>query len=288
MIKRLLITTAVIFLILMLIDGLSTGAVDNSIDTIGEPKLTPFLKAQIVDYFWQNTKYKTKHKALFKDLEKHGYEEWELAIIFSDSRIEFIKEPRDTSYLDSLFSEKSIQKGKDILVERDSLLQAVEDKYSVDREIIISILRVESNLGEFLGFYRVFNVFYTKWLRAYRYKIRKYARNELKCFLIICKENDWDPLTIYGSYAGALGWAQFIPSSYRRWAVDGDGDGKVNLFTLADALHSIANYLKEFHWRQERWDRRNKRAIYAYNHSWGYVKLVHKYAKKIGFGSNFK
>ena len=107
-----------------------------------------------------------------------------------------------------------------------------------------------------------------------------WAESEWINLILLSKERGFDPLAIKGSWAGAFGLCQFVPSAYLNYGVDGNGDGRVDLFNVVDALASIANYLKGSGWEQGDLAKK-KKAIYAYNHCDNYVKAVLAYAKAI-------
>ncbi len=130
---------------------------------------------------------------------------------------------------------------------RETLLRA-EQTYGVPAEIIIAILGVETRYGEQQGGYRVLDALTT--LAFYYPKRATYFRKELKEFLLLTREEKLNPLEIKGSYAGAVGEPQFMPSSYRQYAVDFDNDGKRNLMeSTADTIGSVANYFKKHKWQ---------------------------------------
>lgn len=190
-----------------------------------------------------------------------------------------------------MFSKKSIDLGKEFLKEHGPALIQLEKESKVNKEIIVAVLRIETadtinGFGGFLGGYYTFNVFNSLILSKDASKrMKKWAGQELVAFLIICRDNKLNPLKIKGSYAGAIGKPQFMPTSYQRFAVDGDNDGLINLFDWDDAFASIAIYLKKAGWHKGNSLQINQKALYSYNHSWHYVNYVIKYARKIGFKS---
>ncbi|MBW2644506.1 MAG: lytic murein transglycosylase [Deltaproteobacteria bacterium] len=109
----------------------------------------------------------------------------------------------------------------------------------------------------------------------------KWAYNELKAFLTYTTREKIDPVRIYGSYAGAMGIAQFMPSNILAFAKDGNNDGHVNLFNHADAIISIANYLKHYGWYNGINKKGMYKAIYHYNHSRQYVDTVLEVAERL-------
>lgn len=121
--------------------------------------------------------------------------------------------------------------------------------FGVDSEVIVAIIGVETRYGRHTGGYRVLDALATL---GFDYPPRSsFFRSELEQFILLTREEQIDPLTAKGSYAGAMGLGQFIPSSYRRYAVDFDGDGKRDLWnSTRDAIGSVANYLKEHSWEQ--------------------------------------
>lgn len=132
--------------------------------------------------------------------------------------------------------------------ENADLLAQVEQQYGVPREIITAIIGVESWFGKYKGKHPALQSLATL---AFDYPKRaKFFRNELKEFLLLSREESFEPLSVKGSYAAAMGMPQFISSSYRAYAVDGDGDGKRDLFgSTADICASVANYFVRHGWQ---------------------------------------
>jgi membrane-bound lytic murein transglycosylase B len=148
---------------------------------------------------------------------------------------------------------KRIDAGRAFLAANQAALQRAEDKYGVPKEIITAILGVETSYGGNKGSYPVIDALYTLAFayprsgdpaKATREDQREaFFRDELAQLFALGKEEGFDITTLKGSYAGAMGWGQFMPSSYRDYAVDGDGDGKRDLFNdLDDVFASVANY----------------------------------------------
>ena len=128
----------------------------------------------------------------------------------------------------------------------DTLAKASADT-GVPEELIVATVGIESFYGRLAGTSKVFDALVTL---AFNYPPRaERFRSELEQFLLLTRELKFDPLSIKGSYAGALGVPQFLPSSYRQYAVDFDNDGKRDLWNHRDAIGSIANYYKSHGWR---------------------------------------
>jgi membrane-bound lytic murein transglycosylase B len=140
-----------------------------------------------------------------------------------------------------------ISGGLEFWQQHADLLGRARDVYGVPEEIIVSIIGVETLYGRRLGSFRVIDALYT--LGFEMTERATFFRGEMEQFLLLARENALDPLGIKGSFAGAMGMPQFIPTSYRRFAVDFDGDGKINLWdSAADVIGSVANYLRHFGW----------------------------------------
>jgi membrane-bound lytic murein transglycosylase B len=187
---------------------------------------------------------------------------------------------------------------------RDVLLQTQRD-YGVAAEVITAILLVESRLGTSVGKHRVINTLSSlavldegsKRDRLWhdhgqnriwesrrdfeRWALRKadWAYRELKAYLQYVGSQDLDPFFARGSYAGALGFSQFVPSSLLAFGRDGDKDGKVNLYEHVDAIESVANYLREHGWRPGLERREAFRVLLSYNQSNYYAETVLKVAE---------
>ena len=145
---------------------------------------------------------------------------------------------------------KRIANGKKFIKENGPLFDQVEKEFGVPREIITSILGVETRYGKIKGNYRVIDSLTTLGFDFPRRS--KFFKSELVQFFILTRENNLDINSILGSYAGAMGYGQFISSSYRAYAIDYDGDGYADLFnSVPDAVASIANYLKKHGWKRD-------------------------------------
>ena len=153
-------------------------------------------------------------------------------------------------YKKLFIEDKRIINGKKFIKENSSLLDQVEKEFGVPREIITSILGVESRYGKIKGSYRVLDSLATLGFDFPRRA--KFFKSELVQFFILTRENNLDIYSVQGSYAGAMGYGQFISSSYRAYAIDYDGDGYADLFnSVPDAVASIANYLKKHGWKRD-------------------------------------
>jgi len=129
-----------------------------------------------------------------------------------------------------------------------ALLEA-QTQFGVDPQVIVAILGIETHYGRNVGQFRIVDALTTLMLE---YPERSdFFRNELEQYLLLTQELHIDPLSIKGSYAGAIGTPQFMPSSYRRYAVDFDGDHRRDMLRgSTDAIGSVANYLKQHGWRR--------------------------------------
>ena len=153
-------------------------------------------------------------------------------------------------YKKLFLEEKRISNGKKFIKENSSLFMQVEREFGVPREIITSILGVETRYGKILGSYRVLDSLATLGFDFPRRS--KFFKSELIQFFILTRENNLDINSVQGSYAGAMGYGQFISSSYRAYAIDYDGDGYADLFnSVPDAVASIANYLQKHGWKRD-------------------------------------
>lgn len=127
-------------------------------------------------------------------------------------------------------------------------LRIVSERYQVDPEIIVAIIGIETSYGKNTGNYRVLDALATL---AFDYPPRSaFFRQQLEEFLLLAREQKQDPLTLTGSYAGAMGYGQFMPSSYRNFAVDFDGDGFADIWhNTRDAIASVAYYFQKHGWK---------------------------------------
>jgi membrane-bound lytic murein transglycosylase B len=225
-----------------------------------------------------------RKEIISQKLKDSGFNDDEISSVFSDARIALHPEILDRTgkgfnYLSrkfGLLTKKSIMRGQRVLAENKEALREIEKKYGVEQEAILAIYRVETNLGRTRGNALVFNSLFT--MSVLENRRINWAAEELVSLMILCRANDIDPFSIKGSWAGAFGLCQFIPSSYLRYAVDGDNNGVIDLFDFHDAMASIANYLREHGWQKGNHEA-NRKAIWAYNHCDSYVKAVLAYAR---------
>lgn len=190
---------------------------------------------------------------------EEGFSRQELERIFrqasrKQSIIDAISRPAEKvltwkEYQDIFLTRKRVSRGTQFLMENYEALLAAKEKYGVPPVVIAAIIGVETMYGRITGSYRVIDALSTL---AFDYPPRSaFFRSELKHFLMLAREEGKSPLEPLGSYAGAMGYGQFIPSSYRHYAVDFDGDGLRDIWqNPSDAIGSVANYLAEHGWRE--------------------------------------
>lgn len=150
-------------------------------------------------------------------------------------------------YRPIFISERRIREGTDFWIAHRQALDQASVRSGVAPEYLAAILGVETYYGRLTGSYRVLDALATL---AFDYPARaKFFRDELEQYLLLTRDAGLDPLSVKGSYAGAMGAPQFMPSNYRRYAVDADADGHVDLWTnWPDVCASVGNYLKEHGW----------------------------------------
>jgi membrane-bound lytic murein transglycosylase B len=150
-------------------------------------------------------------------------------------------------YRRNFLTERHIKGGVKFWRRNATALQRAADFYGVPIEIIVAIIGVETIYGKHKGSFRVLDALVTI---AFNYPRRAdFFRDELKHFLLLTREEGRDPLSLKGSYAGAMGIGQFMPSSFRRYAIDFDNDGRRNIWTNnTDAIGSVANYFRSHGW----------------------------------------
>ena len=190
-------------------------------------------------------------------VERHGFVESELVTLFSRlTRVEpvltAIATPAEIKvwpdYRAIFINAKRIEAGLAFWKAHQRTLARAEKRYGVPAEIIVAIIGVETSYGRNPGRWRVVEALATL---AFDYPPRaSFFRSELEHYLLLARDADVDVFSVRGSYAGAIGIPQFMPSSLRRYAVDFDRDGRIDLSrNNADAIGSVGNYLKQHGWR---------------------------------------
>ncbi|UAW99177.1 lytic murein transglycosylase [Halopseudomonas nanhaiensis] len=150
-------------------------------------------------------------------------------------------------YLEGALSPQRLGTGQRLLVRHAQALEAIEQRYGVDRHVLVAIWGLESNFGNNIGDRNVMRSLATL---AYEGRRPDFARTELLAAIDIVRNGDIAPENMLGSWAGAMGQTQFIPSTYNRYAVDFDGDGRRDVWqSSADALGSAAHYLSASNWQ---------------------------------------
>ncbi len=252
--------------------------------------------------------FNTLQKRLIKD----GFNKNKINALYARSGVYFDEKGVSLffSYRESklnynqFISRKSIKKAKKYLKKHRPVFENMERTYSVDKEIVAAIILVETKLGTYLGKRSVLNTLSTMaslkdqhvknmlWRKISgsfpltREKFDKKAEKkstwaylELKDFLKYANSENIDPLSVCGSYAGAMGIAQFMPSNVLALAKDGNKDGSVDLFNHADAIVSIGNYLKHHGWQAKMDDKKAYKTLLRYNNSKYYANIILKIAK---------
>jgi membrane-bound lytic murein transglycosylase B len=166
------------------------------------------------------------------------------------SQPEFVRPVWD--YLEGVITDTRVNRGRDLIVSNADMFARLQAAYGVPSEVLAAIWGIETNYGQNLGSFNLFEALATL---AYEGPRAAYGRRQLIAALKIAQAEERDPATMTGSWAGAFGFTQFVPTTFLERAVDGDGDGKRDLWnSTADALASTANYLQRSGWRSgETW-----------------------------------
>jgi membrane-bound lytic murein transglycosylase B len=197
-------------------------------------------------------------RAFIRDMvQRHGFVERELTFMFSrvkreDPVLQFIRPPDKgpswQEYRELFVNEKRVALGAEFWGTHGAQLERAQREFGVPPEYVLAIIGIETYYGRNMGRWRVVDALTTL---AFDYPPRAtYFRNELEQYLLLSRDLGFDVFSVRGSYAGAIGIPQFMPGSQRRFAVDFDGDGVVDLRrNAADAIGSVANFLKQHGWQ---------------------------------------
>ncbi|MDP3426210.1 MAG: lytic murein transglycosylase, partial [Humidesulfovibrio sp.] len=191
-----------------------------------------------------------------------------------------------------------LMQAKRFLAEQQGVLREVRLRYGVPEEVLVALLLVETKLGRNIGtkgalttlasmalagdFALVAPLIENRdispklalWLRWRTAQKSAWAYKELKALLVYAKAAGFDPASIPGSVYGAIGICQFMPTSAVRYGADLDGDGRVDLFSIADALLSTARFLNAHGWKENLPRERQLAVLYRYNHSHSYTRTI--------------
>ncbi len=200
-----------------------------------------------------------------KMVNKHGFDRQQLQEILSqakrlDSVLRLMDNQAPTTsvkppsgpngawlrYRKKFITPDNVQNGVIFWNQYEDALNRAWQVYGVPPEIIVGIIGVETRWGRVMGKTRIFDALATL---SFNYPRRaEYFSGELETFLLMARDEQDDPLNLKGSFAGAMGYGQFMPSSYKQYAVDFSGDGHINLWDPVDAIGSVANYFKAHGW----------------------------------------
>ena len=193
-----------------------------------------------------------------KMVSEHGFERDYVAGLMAQAErkqsiLDAISRPAEKTltwakYRKIFITSRRIRQGQEFIEQHGETLRRAEQDFGVPVEIIAAIIGVETSYGRNKGSYRVLDSLATL---GFDYPRRsKFFSGQLEQYLLLVKEQQFDPLAVKGSYAGAMGYGQFIPSSYRHYAIDYDGDGVADIVNNpVDAIGSVANYFKSHGWR---------------------------------------
>ncbi len=257
---------------------------------------------------------KWKFAGLEHRLEADGFKKEKIEKIFKNPKVFFNPKGVSLFFVHSestldytqFLSAKSIKNAAAYMEKHQKELDDAQRKYGVDKTIITAIILVETRLGAYLGKSAVINTLATMaslndkqarerlWHsisstgKLTRKKFNKkaavkskWAYYELKALLKYSFRENIDPVRITGSYAGAMGIAQFMPSKALSLARDGNNDGHIDLFNHSDAIYSIANYLKHFGWTPSTTRKDAHKILFKYNHSNYYVDTLLKISDRL-------
>jgi len=191
-------------------------------------------------------------------VERHGFDAGALRELFSTLKappaiVKAISAPATAKpwheFRPLFVDQNRINGGIKFWNDNAKILTRARETYHIPEAIIVAIVGIETRFGKFVGSHRVVDALYTL---GFELPGRtEFFRGEMEAFLLLSREQGWDPRSIKGSYAGAMGMPQFMPSSYRNYGVDFSGDGKVDLWSdPADVIASVANFLSSFGWKE--------------------------------------
>ncbi|AVE69963.1 TPA: lytic murein transglycosylase B [Citrobacter koseri] len=198
-----------------------------------------------------------------KMVNKHGFNRQQLQEILSQAkRLDYVLRLMDRQapttqppagpngawlrYRKQFITPDNVQNGVAFWNQYEDALNRAWQVYGVPPEIIVGIIGVETRWGRIMGKTRILDALATL---SFNYPRRaEYFSGELETFLLMARDEQDDPLDLKGSFAGAMGYGQFMPSSYKQYAVDFNGDGHINLWDPVDAIGSVANYFKAHGW----------------------------------------
>ncbi len=221
-----------VLFLLILFAGSSVPAID-----VGDPEVRDFIDSMVSEHAYdrdtlenvlqQATSQETILEAIARPAERT--KEWH-------------------EYRDIFLTDARVKAGAAFWREHSEALDRISEETGVAVEILVGIIGVETYFGRRTGNYRVLDALVTL---AFEYPPRsKFFRNELEQFLLLVREEEMEAIDATGSYAGAMGRPQFMPSSYRAYAVDSSADGKRDIWTnWADVIGSVANYFVRHGWR---------------------------------------
>ncbi len=253
-------------------------------------------------------------QALTHRLSQEGFDPELLSNLLLDARAELnlslmilsLESRETTDFYAQFLAQEAILLSKKFLRQNLNILRKAENRFYVEKEVIVAILLVESRFGENIGKYRLIPTLASialmdspdhlqknyltlrekdpdlsyEWIESLAKRRANWAYHELKCFLNIIRNEKIDPLEVYGSYAGALGMAQFIPSSYLSYALNQESFEQW-LLSKEAAIFSIGNYLKSHGWRKGLPTEKKKQILWYYNRSKPYGETILRLAQKI-------
>lgn len=191
-------------------------------------------------------------------VEQEGFDKAQLVALFGkvefkQSIVDAMSRPAEKTkpwydYRKIFVTDQRTREGLSFYAKHKKTFDRAESETGVPGEVILAIMGVETYYGRITGSYRVIDALSTL---AFDYPKRSvFFTSELKHFLILAREQGVDPLSLKGSYAGAMGYGQFMPSSYRAYAVDFDDDGRIDIWNNpVDAIGSVANYFVQHGWK---------------------------------------
>lgn len=260
---------------------------------------------------------KGEFHALKQQLIKDGFDPKKINNIYTNKAVKFTTTGTKIFFYQfkdaekkrnySQFSQKaSIAKASSYITTHTQTLARAQKEFKVDKTIITAILLVETQLGTYPMKHLAINMLSSLsalsdnalkekiWLTIPQNRKPKkgkfikradtkkhWAYKELKALLTYMEQNKLSPETVKGSYAGAIGFCQFMPSNIPSYASDGNKDGKIDLLNHEDAIFSVARYLKKHGWKPGLTKKEQGKVIHRYNHDWYYVEAIQTISEKL-------